>query len=71
VDFVVERLDGTVLPIEVKFRKRIDADDRRGLDVFRERFGAKLGFMVTRDVYEWDEASRVIQVPLRDFLLAF
>lgn len=31
VDFVAERTDGATLPIEVKFRKRIDEEDLLGL----------------------------------------
>jgi uncharacterized protein len=71
VDFVAERVDGTCLPVEVKFRKRIDAEDRKGVQVFLKRYGGSHGIIVTRDLFEWDAASRILCVPLLEFLLAF
>lgn len=71
VDFVAEKIDGSVLPIEVKFRKRIDGADVRGLMVFNQRFGTTFGVMVTRDLAEWRPLERVLYVPLHSFLLAF
>jgi predicted AAA+ superfamily ATPase len=71
VDFVVEFLDGTVVPVEVKFRKRIDAADLAGLDAFRRRFDPPLSVVVTRDQHRWDPAERVLQLPLHAFLLSF
>ena len=72
VDFVAERADGTCLPIEVKFRKRIDAEDRRGVRVFLERFKeTPSGIIVTRDLFEWDPSTRILCVPLLEFLLCF
>lgn len=71
VDFIAERADGVCLPIEVKFRRRIDAADRLGVRLFLKRFDAPHGIIVTRDLYEWDEAERILLVPLLEFLLAF
>jgi predicted AAA+ superfamily ATPase len=71
VDFIAERADGTCLPIEVKFRRRIDDADRRGVRLFLQRFDAPHGIIVTRDLYEWNDATRVLCVPLLEFLLAF
>lgn len=71
VDFVAERIDGTVLPIEVKFRKKVDADDTLGLRHFRSKFETPLGIMVTRDLSQWDEKTRIFSVPLQSFLLMF
>jgi predicted AAA+ superfamily ATPase len=71
IDFVAERTDGAVLPIEVKFRRRIDPDDRVGLNHFIGRFNAPCGIMVTRDVSQWDEDGTCLFVPLLNFLLAF
>lgn len=71
VDFIAERLDGVVVPIEVKFRKRIDAADVRGLRSFRARFGSKVGIVVTRELFRWDEDEALLFVPLESFLLAF
>jgi predicted AAA+ superfamily ATPase len=71
VDFVAERTDGTTLPIEVKFRRKIDPEDLRGLKVYLERLGAPQGILVTRDHYEWRSKERILCVPLLDFLLLF
>lgn len=72
VDFVVESLDGRVVPIEVKFRARIDAEDTRGVRYFLERFsGSPIGIIVTRDLFRWDPDNRVLCIPLLEFLLAF
>jgi predicted AAA+ superfamily ATPase len=71
VDFVVERLDGAVLPIEIKFRKKIDAADSASLRHFMGRHGAELGILVTRETSAWDASSRILQIPLQNFLLAF
>jgi predicted AAA+ superfamily ATPase len=69
VDFVAERIDGRVLPVEVKFRKRIDAADSAGVRHFMTRFSSDFGILVTRDTSHWDGA--ILQIPLADFLLAF
>jgi hypothetical protein len=71
VDFVVETIDGTVLPIEVKFRARIDAEDANAVRRFIDRFKSPFGIVVTRDHFEWDHRARVLFVPILDFLLAF
>lgn len=70
VDFVAERTDGTVLPIEVKFRHKIDAEDRVALHRFIDRYHCPWGLLVTRDSY--DEAhERLVSIPLREFLIAY
>ncbi len=71
VDFVAERADGAVLPVEVKFRRRVTPSDGEGLSVFRTRFGNGTGVLVTRDAYRWDPAARVLQIPLASFLASF
>jgi predicted AAA+ superfamily ATPase len=70
VDFVAERLDGSTLPIEVKFRKRIDGPDLHGLRLFMSRFGVNHGVVITRDLRRW-ELDQVLHIPLESFLLAF
>ncbi len=70
VDFVVESLPGAVLPVEVKFRKNVSEGDTLGLRVFRERFKAEYGILVTRDHYDCARDD-VLCVPILDFLLAF
>lgn len=71
VDFVAERIDGTVLPIEVKFRRQIKTDATRGLNLFRKRFGGSPAILVTRDEGGWDPRERILAIPLLSFLLAF
>ena len=71
VDFVVERVDGEVLPVEIKFRRRIDPEDTSGIRHFMEKFGSPLGVIVTRDLNRWDAASRILCIPLQNFLLSF
>ncbi|MHB2026148.1 MAG: DUF4143 domain-containing protein [Elusimicrobiota bacterium] len=61
VDFIIEALDGSVIPIEVKFRRRIDGEDCR----------PNLGIMVTRETFNIDQERKILFVPLMDFLLAF
>ena len=71
VDFVVERVDGALLPIEVKFRRRIDAEDTIGLRMFMERYpAAPHGILVTRDTSGRRAKGRILCVPLLHFLLA-
>lgn len=73
VDFVAEQADGMVIPIEVKFRKRIDEEDLVGMRLFMDRFRDRcpLGIVVTREFSEWDQRRRVLFIPLQFFLLAF
>jgi predicted AAA+ superfamily ATPase len=71
VDFVAERVDGAVLPVEVKFRKRIDPADIAGVRHFFAKFECPLSVVVTRDLSRWDERERVLYTPLQNFLLAF
>jgi predicted AAA+ superfamily ATPase len=71
VDFVAEHVTGRVIPIEVKFRRRIDGKDSVGLRAFLKRYPAPYGVLVTRDKFAWHQDDRILCVPLRDFLLAF
>ncbi|MCI0371084.1 MAG: ATP-binding protein [candidate division NC10 bacterium] len=71
VDFVAERIDGTPLPIEVKFRKRIDPEDTKGVQAFLSRYRAPHGIIVTRDLFAWNQSKRILCIPLLEFLLAF
>jgi predicted AAA+ superfamily ATPase len=71
VDFVAERIDGALLPIEVKFRKRIDAEDLAGLRHFTKTFACRQSLVVTRDLSRWDSKNRELFIPLPQFLLAF
>jgi predicted AAA+ superfamily ATPase len=71
VDFAVEAPSGVLLPVEVKFRGRIDREDWAGVRSFVARFEAPWGLVVTRGTFRWEAADRVLLVPLLDFLLAF
>lgn len=71
VDFVVEALDGTTIPVEVKFRMRIEAEDERSLRAFIARFKSPFGLLVTRDFFRATEGDPVVCIPLLHFLLAF
>lgn len=71
VDFVVEALDGRVIPVEVKFRRRVDGPDLATMGRFMGRFETPLGIVITRETYQWDRDRRILLVPLQDFLLAF
>lgn len=71
VDFVPEALDGTVIPIEVKFRQKIQSEDVRSTRSFLNRFKSPFGIVVTRDSFRCEDNDRLLSVPLLDFLLAF
>jgi hypothetical protein len=71
VDFVVEAPDGSALPVEVKFRGRVDREDWAGVRSFIRRHGARWGALIMRDTFRWEAQERVLLVPLMDFLLAF
>ena len=81
VDFVAERTDGALLPVEVKFRRRIEASDLLGLRLFNDRFKSKSPIVVTRETYHFDDRAQQslpidtvpgqLLLPLESFLLAF
>jgi predicted AAA+ superfamily ATPase len=71
VDFVVQSIDGRVIPVEVKFRARIDPEDRGPVLRFMQRHDAPFGIIVTRDEFAWDAERRLLLVPVLEFLLAF
>ncbi len=71
VDFVAEHIRGEIVPIEIKFRRKIEDQDFTSLRAFIRRFPTKHGIMVTRDSYGWVSRDRILCVPLMEFLLAF
>jgi predicted AAA+ superfamily ATPase len=71
VDFVAERADGSILPVEVKFRKKIDPPDSAGVVHMLNRYGARYGIVVTRELPRHDPLPGLLFIPLQDFLLAF
>lgn len=70
VDLVAERTDGAVLPVEVKFRRKIDGADLATLRRFVTRFRCPGAVVVTRDTSAVLEDG-VLLVPLAEFLLAY
>jgi predicted AAA+ superfamily ATPase len=71
VDFIAERIDGTVLPIEVKFRKRLEEADLAGVRAFQKRFRPPSAIVVTRESSNWEPSTKTLYAPLQHFLLAF
>lgn len=71
VDFVVELPDGTVIPVEVNFRQRIEESDLAATRRFIEQFKSPLGIVVTRDFWRCEPSDRLLCLPILDFLLAF
>lgn len=71
VDFVVEATDGTTIPVEVKFRRRVDLGDVEPLSRYMGKFKSPIGIVVTRDTFAEYPLQRVVFVPLLDFLLSF
>lgn len=70
VDFVAERTDGAVFPIEVKFRKKVDGGDLVGLRQFMTRHAVPWALVATRDTFR-SLTDGVMFVPLRVLLLAY
>jgi len=71
VDFVAERADGAVLPVEVKFRKRVDEVDLAGVRYFAERYDSPHSVVVTRETCRWDGRRSELLVPLLSSLVSF
>lgn len=70
VDFIAERTDGAVLPVEVKFRRRVDDTDFTAVRRFTERYRSARGLVATRDTWRKTNDG-ILLVPVRDLLLAF
>ncbi|MCP5522058.1 MAG: ATP-binding protein [Verrucomicrobiales bacterium] len=70
VDFVVTIGDQRI-PIEVKYRGRITAEDVRGLQSFVEKpvYRAPFGLLLTRDDQQATDDPRIISLPLSTLLL--
>lgn len=69
VDFVVEDVDGTTLPVEVKFRRTLQPSDLEAVRSFKRRYRSPWGLVVTRDHH--DLSAEPACLPVLDFLLAF
>jgi predicted AAA+ superfamily ATPase len=70
IDFILTVGDQRI-PVEVKYRKKIDADDLRGLQSFIERsyYRAPFGLLITQNESTKIDDPRIVQMPLSTFLL--
>jgi predicted AAA+ superfamily ATPase len=59
------------IPVEVKYRKRIDYGDSRGLRAFIEKshYNAPFGLLVSMDDAPGSEDPRIVSLPLSSLLL--
>lgn len=71
VDLVVKTHDG-IIPIEVKYRKKIKSADHKGLNEFMESFDIKKGYVLTDEYFATKEIDgKVISyIPVWMFLLS-
>jgi predicted AAA+ superfamily ATPase len=69
VDFVITVGDQRI-PIEVKYRNRISADDVRGLQSFIEKpvYRAPFGLLITRSDERASDDPRIVSLPLSSLL---
>jgi predicted AAA+ superfamily ATPase len=65
VDFVLK--DREPLPIEVKYKRKVDERDLRGIEAFCRRFSLKRGVVITKETMEKREGFEL--VPLLWFVL--
>ena len=70
VDFVLT-VGEQRIPVEVKYRRRIDHSDTRGLRAFVEKsvYNAPFGVLVTQDDAPGTEDPRIVSMPLASLLL--
>jgi predicted AAA+ superfamily ATPase len=70
VDFVLT-IGEQRIPVEVKYRRRIDHADSRGLRAFVEKshYNAPFGLMVTLDEAVGSDDPRIVSLPLSSLLL--
>jgi predicted AAA+ superfamily ATPase len=69
VDFVPELSDGTIVPVEVRFRRRVDEADLAAVRRFLTRFRAPFGLVVTREFFRCEDDDPLLCVPITEFLL--
>lgn len=72
LDFVVD-YENKVLPIEVKYRNKVDARDLKGLLGFMEKFGIRRGIVVSKDIMKREEidGKEIDYIPAWVFLCMF
>jgi predicted AAA+ superfamily ATPase len=71
VDFIVHTRPSRFLPVEVKYRDRIEAEDLRGLDSFSRRFPVSKPIVVSKNPADFGLRSNYFFLPLIHFLLLF
>lgn len=71
VDFVLEDLEGRVVPVEVKFRRQVADDDLATIRWFMRAHRSPFGVVISRDTWQEIPEERLLVIPLADFLLAF
>lgn len=69
IDFVVNLGGKRYLPIEVKYRERID--NAAPIKYFIEKYNQKFGIVVTKNFEQNKEDNKLLLIPLSVFLLFF
>jgi predicted AAA+ superfamily ATPase len=70
VDFVLTVGDQRI-PVEIKYRTRIDHGDTRGLRSFIEKsvYNAPFGLLITQNDAAYSDDPRIVTMPLSSLLL--
>jgi predicted AAA+ superfamily ATPase len=71
VDFVVHTRPSRFLPVEVKYRDKIEPQDLRGLDSFSRRFPVSKPIVVSKNRADFGLRANYFFLPLIHFLLLF
>ncbi|MFQ6055820.1 MAG: DUF4143 domain-containing protein, partial [Methanosarcinales archaeon] len=71
VDFIV-KIKNRLVPIEVKYRSKINKKDLKGLVRFMEIFNVNKGFIITKDFFKKEEidGKTILFIPAWLFLLS-
>ncbi len=71
VDFIAHLGAGKYLPLEVKYKERIDEGELRTIRKFCERLKCSAGIVVTKSWDDFGARERLFYMPLPHFLLLF
>lgn len=71
VDFVVHTRPSRFLPVEVKYREKIEVSDLRGLQNFSRRFPVSTPIVVSKNAVDFGMHGSYFFLPLIHFLLLF
>lgn len=72
VDFILKECDGSIIPVEIKYKNNIEESDLGSIKRFIQDNGCKLGFVITKDVsrvVETGSNGRLVLVPALVFCL--